>query len=43
MLHRYEASVSKNGSEYFDVDELEVIIDYYLQKGKSKESAQAID
>jgi tetratricopeptide (TPR) repeat protein len=43
LLHKYEESTSNNHIEYFDVEELEVIIDFYLQKGRSKESSKAID
>ncbi len=43
-VERYEAFVTNNGtSGYFDVDELENIVDYYLQKGRTVESAKALD
>ena len=43
-VERYEAFVTNNGtSGYFDVDELENIVDYYLQKGRTAESAKALD
>ena len=43
ILHRYEESTLNDHAEYFDVDELEVIIDYYLQKGRQNDSLKAIE
>ncbi len=43
ILTRYEEATSNNKTKYFDVDELEVIIDYYLQKDRTKDSSNAIE
>ena len=43
VVRRYEESATSNKIKYFDVDELEVIIDYYLQKGRSTDTLNAID
>jgi tetratricopeptide (TPR) repeat protein len=43
LLQRYEQSVSKNESTYFDVEELEDIADYYLQRNRTRESSRAVE
>lgn len=43
IIRRYEQSISDRHMPYFDVDELEVIADYYLSYGKTKESWKVID
>ncbi len=43
LVHRYEKYLTKEGSGYFDVDELEKIIDYYLRRGQTKDSSEVVD
>jgi len=43
VVRRYEQAVQNRTVGYFDVEELEVIVDYYLNCGKPKESSKAID
>lgn len=43
VVRRYEQAVKSRTVGYFDVEELEVIVDYYLNCGKPKESFKAID
>lgn len=44
IVKRYEAFLSRNNvSGYFDVEEMESIVDYYLRKGKTRESSKALD
>ena len=43
LLNKYEDAVANNAHAYFDIDELELIIDYYLQKANTKSSAEAIE
>ncbi|OIP84682.1 MAG: hypothetical protein AUK44_01645 [Porphyromonadaceae bacterium CG2_30_38_12] len=43
LILRYEKFVAGTGPGYFDVEELETIVDYYLRKGKTKESRSALD
>ena len=43
LLQRYEQSLSKNESTYFDVEELEDIADYYLQRNRTKDSSHAVE
>jgi len=43
IVRRYEQSVHDRNVPYFDVDEVEVIADYYLSCGKTKESFNVID
>ena len=44
IVKRYEACLSNNNvSGYFDVEELESIVDYYLRKGRTRESSKALD
>ncbi len=43
LIARYEQFVAGNGPGYFDVEELETIVDYFLRKGKAKESSKALD
>ena len=43
VVRRYEQAVQNRMVGYFDVEELEVIVDYYLNCGKPKESSKAID
>ena len=44
VVQRYEDFLSNNGaSGYFDVEEMESIVDYYLRKGRTRESSKALD
>jgi tetratricopeptide (TPR) repeat protein len=43
VVRRYEQAIQNRTVGYFDVEELEVIIDYYLNCGQPKESSKAID
>ncbi|MGC9150314.1 MAG: tetratricopeptide repeat protein [Microbacter sp.] len=43
IVRRYEESVNERNMPYFDVEEVEVIADYYLSCGKTKESFNVID
>jgi len=44
LIKRYESFMTKSGTNgYFDVEELEHIVDYYLRKGKTDESSGALD
>ena len=44
ILRRYEQrNVSSSDFGYFDVEELELIADYYLEKGRPKESSNAVE
>jgi tetratricopeptide (TPR) repeat protein len=40
---RYENFLSGTAAGYFDVEELEIIVDYYLRKGQTKDSAKALE
>ncbi len=42
-VKRYENYLSGTSSGYFDVDEFETIVDFYLRKGRTKDCAHAID
>ncbi|MDD3077719.1 MAG: tetratricopeptide repeat protein [Paludibacter sp.] len=43
IIRRYELYLEGEGSGYFDVEELEAIVDYYLYKGRTKDGSKAID
>ena len=43
VVRRYEQAMQNRTVGYFDVEELEVIVDYYLNCGQPKESSKAID
>jgi len=43
LIARYEMFMAGKGPGYFDVEELEIIVDYFLRKGKTKESSKALD
>lgn len=43
LIARYEQFVAGKGPGYFDVEELETIVDYYLRNGKDVESSKALD
>lgn len=43
LITRYELFLAGKGPGYFDVEELENIVDYFLRKGKAKESSKALD
>jgi Cytochrome c biogenesis factor len=43
VVRRYEQAMRTRTVGYFDVEELEVIVDYYLNSGQPKESSKAID
>ena len=42
LVKRYEKFLEGRGPGYFDVEELETIVDFYLHKGK-KESSTALE
>lgn len=42
LVNRYEKFLANQASGYFDVDELEKIIDYYLRKGQTKDSGEVV-
>jgi tetratricopeptide (TPR) repeat protein len=43
-VKRYEDFLANNSvSGYFDVEEMESIVDYYLRKGRTRESSKALD
>jgi len=44
LIRRYEAFISrKTGAGYFDVEEMEQIVDYYLRIGRTKEGKKALE
>lgn len=43
IITRYELYLAGKGPGYFDIEELETIVDYFLQKGKTKESYKALE
>lgn len=43
LIARYELFLAGKGPGYFDVEELETIVDYFLRKGKTKESSKALE
>lgn len=43
LIARYELFMAGKGPGYFDVEELENIVDYFLRKGKTKESSKALE
>jgi len=43
LISRYELFLAGKGPGYFDVEELETIVDYFLRKGKTKESSKALE
>ncbi|HRR62314.1 MAG TPA: hypothetical protein P5071_00575, partial [Paludibacteraceae bacterium] len=43
IIHRYEQFLSGKASGYFDIEEFENIAEYYLQKGRTKDSSRAIE
>lgn len=43
LVQRYERMLRKNEQHFFDVIELESIIDYYLEDYKIKKASQAVD
>lgn len=43
LIKKYEQFLDGSGSGYFDVEELETIVDYYLRKGRTKESSKALE
>lgn len=44
LIRRYEAFTSqKTGAGYFDVEEMEQIVDYYLRIGRTKEGKKALE
>lgn len=43
LVKRFEKYLAHEASGYFDVDELERIVDYYLRKGKTSEGSQAVE
>lgn len=43
LVQRYEQFLSGKATGYFDVEELENIVEYYLRRGRTKDSNKAID
>lgn len=43
LVRRYERFIEGQGPGYFDVEELETIVDHYLYKGRTKESSSALE
>jgi tetratricopeptide (TPR) repeat protein len=43
IVKRYEQFLSGTATGYFDVEELETIIEFYLRKGRTKDSTKALD
>ncbi len=43
LVQRYEQFLSGKAKGYFDVEELENIVEYYLRRGRTKDSTKAID
>ncbi|MDD3195041.1 MAG: tetratricopeptide repeat protein [Paludibacter sp.] len=44
LIRRYEAFLSnKSSSGYFDVEEMEHIVDYYLRKGRTRDGSKALE
>jgi tetratricopeptide (TPR) repeat protein len=43
LVARYERSQSEGRPCYFDVDELEEISDFYLKKGRNKDSSEVVE
>jgi len=43
VVKRYEQFLSGNATGYFDVEELENIVEYYLRRGRTKDCTKAID
>lgn len=42
-VERYENYLNGNAPGYFDVEELESIVEYYLRKGRTKDGAKALE
>lgn len=43
IIKRYEQFLSGSASGYFDVEELESIVEYYLRHGRTKDCAKALE
>ena len=43
LVQRYEQFLSGKANGYFDVEELENIVEYYLRRGRTKDCNKAID
>ena len=43
IIKRYESFLEGKAPGYFDVEELEAIVDYYLRKGKTTDSSRALE
>lgn len=43
LVNRYERSLFEERPGYFDVDELEEISDFYLKRGRTKESSEVVE
>ncbi|MBN2766901.1 MAG: tetratricopeptide repeat protein [Paludibacteraceae bacterium] len=43
IIKRYENFLEGKAPGYFDVEELEAIVDYYLRKGKTTDSSRALE
>lgn len=43
LVNRYEKYLTNEATGYFDVEEVENIVDYYLRKGRTRDSAQVLE
>ena len=43
VVKRYEQFLEGNATGYFDVEELETIVEFYLRKGRTKECTKPVD
>ena len=43
LVHRFEKMISLNDSYYFDMDELEEIVDYYCENGQFSQALKVIE
>ncbi len=43
IVKRYEQFLSGTATGYFDVEELETIVEFYLRKGRTKDCSKALD
>src|SRR5690606_32058076 len=42
-VRRYEDMVASNGKAYFDVEDLELIIDHYLEENDTRQAKEVLD
>ncbi len=43
LIKRYEESIRKNTSDFYDIDCYEIIIDHYMARSKFKKALQAVN